>query len=111
MGYILKSGLSKGGIYNAVVDNENIGIIMLPMRFCTFRKVRNCYYLSFDQAGCSWEVSIFQWDGVVQCCFIKGEYVEYQEDFHYIDFPLYALPFDYLLKHQMLREIPGTFSA
>jgi len=109
MDYILKSGLSKSVIYNAVVDNGNIDIIMPPMRYCTFRRVRNCYYLGFDQTGCSWKVSIFQrWNDTVQCCFIKGEYAEGQEGFCCIDsFPPCVLPFDYLLKHQMLRKVPG----
>jgi len=111
MGYMLMSGLSKMRIYNTIIDNNCTGILLPPARLCTFRRIRNTYYLNFEHIDCSWEVSVFQWNGAIQYRFTKGEHVEYQENLHYTNFPLHALPLDYLLKHKMLREVPEASRA
>ncbi len=105
MEYTLKSGLSKTVIYNTIVDHNDTGIRLPPMRLCTFNRRRNKYFLVFDQIDCTWSVSLFQWDGSICYQFTKIDWFEYQENLHYTDFPLQAMPFDYFLQRGMLRAV------
>ena len=103
MGYMLKSGLSKSVIYNAVQDHDTSGTVLPSLRKCEFRKYRNSYWLSFYDGTYSWEILLCQFSGSVCFRFTRCEYLDNDVN-HYTPCSLLSVPFEYCLEHGMLRE-------
>lgn len=105
MGYRLKSGLGKRAVYQMVVDHNTSEVKLPPVGKCEFSRLKTSYWLKFDFEDMYYRLYFSSWCGEVRFSITKYGYDEEGgRDATTIESCL--VPFEYLLEHEMLREVP-----
>lgn len=105
--FVLKSGLSKSQICEAVAAFGVDLDLPLAMKDCFFRSHRNSYWLSWDSSrnpALSYEIYFAVWAGFCRFTVTEKEHSEYYDETYSLETGRYAVPVTYLQEHNMLRE-------
>lgn len=105
MGWRLKSGLSKTAVYQIIVDH-NTGAVELPsIRKCSFTKCRASYWFDYFDCGYRYHLYFTTWGGQALLRFERLDYDEIEDCYNQEILFCRNVSFDYLLEHELLREV------
>lgn len=104
MRYTLKCGLSKTAIYQTLKDHVSSGILLPSLRECRFNKIRNSYWLFFENESGKWECNLCQSDGSIAFYVFCKQYSEQFGSYVLTEGLRLRVSDGYLLSHGMVRK-------